>query len=266
MQAIDIIISFWAFVFGAVFASFAGVVVFRVPKGQSIVKPDSYCPFCFHKLGVLDNIPIFGYLFLLGKCRYCKARIPFFGFVCEILGGVGFVGAYLSCKGSLKLLPEMIALLLMIFLFLVIAGIDHDTQYIYNITLVLFAVLSTALAVLRIMFRGESVWSCLGGALLGFVFFGCVSIFSRVILKKDALGTGDIWLVGIAGFMLGALEILFAIVIATTLGSVIELIKIKLKRSTRESEIAFAPYLLLGIGAMAVFGRAITDVYWRIFL
>ena len=66
--------------------------------------------------------------------------------------------------------------------------------------------------------------------------------------------------------MLGAFPLLIAILIATLIGSVIELAKIKWRKQDRESEIAFGPYLLLGIGFMAIFGNALLDFYWKVVL
>jgi len=106
----------------------------------------------------------------------------------------------------------------------------------------------------------------LGGAALGFGFFGLIALISKLILKRSALGNGDIWLVGIGGLMLGTFPLLLAILIATLPGSIIELVKIKCGKQEKESEIAFGPYLLLGMGFMAIFGDALLDFYWKVVL
>ncbi|MBR2926856.1 MAG: prepilin peptidase [Clostridia bacterium] len=261
-----ILISIFAFVFGAVFASFAGVVAYRVPKGQSIVKPDSFCPACRTPIKAYDNIPILSWLILGGKCRNCHAKIGVFSLLCEIFGGLGFFSAYWMYGNTVEELPILIALLLTVFLFLVMAAIDFETHDIYNITLILFGVIALFVALWRIFAFGESPWSFVGGAALGFGFFGLVALVSKMLLKRDALGSGDIWLVGIGGLALGAFPLLLAILIATLTGSVIELAKIKLSKQDKESEIAFGPYLLLGMGVMAIYGNAILDFYWKVVL
>ncbi len=260
------LIAIFTFVFGAVFASFGGVVAYRVPKGQSIIKPDSYCPSCGKDIKPYDNIPIISWLILGGKCRSCKSKIGVFSLLCEIFGGIGFCGAYLMYGDSLTTLPILIALLFTVFLFIIMAAIDHETHDIYNVTLILYGVIALFISLYRIFALNESVWSFLGGAALGFGSFGLIALISKLILKRNALGSGDIWLVGIGGLMLGALPLLFAILIATLTGSVIELAKIKLGKQERESEIAFGPYLLLGIGFMAIFGDALLDFYWKVVL
>ena len=78
------LIAVFSFIFGAIFASFGGVVAYRLPKGQSIVKPDSYCPTCNKSIKPYDNIPIISWLVLGGKCRNCKSRIGVFSLLIEI--------------------------------------------------------------------------------------------------------------------------------------------------------------------------------------
>lgn len=266
MLAFKILFSVFAFIFGAVFASFAGVVAYRCPKKLSIVKPDSYCPSCKKPIKAIDNIPILSWLFLGGKCRYCKSKIGVFSLLIEIFGGLGFMFAYIEYGKSFETMPLFIALMVLVFLFLIIAAIDQETHDIYDITLIIFAVIAVFIASYRIVVFGADVWSYVGGCVLGFAFFGIIKLVAELILKKDALGSGDIYLVGIAGLMIGALPLLIAIIIATLLGSIIEIIRIKTAKSEREAEIAFGPYLLLGIGFMAIYGDAFMKFYWEVII
>ena len=79
------------FISGAVFGSFYTLAVYRIPKNIDIVKKHSYCPNCNHKLGVLDLIPILSYIFMGGKCRYCKQKIRSRYLIIELLSGIIFV-------------------------------------------------------------------------------------------------------------------------------------------------------------------------------
>ena len=79
------------FICGTMFGSFYTLAVYRIPKNIDIVKKHSYCPNCNHKLGILDLIPILSYIFLGGKCRYCKQKIRPRYLILEILSGVAFV-------------------------------------------------------------------------------------------------------------------------------------------------------------------------------
>ena len=266
MLAFKILFSIFAFVFGAVFASFAGVVAYRCPKGLSIIKPDSYCPSCKKPIQAKDNIPILSWIILGGKCRYCKSKIGVFSLLMEIFGGLGFMCAYLQYGDSFKTLPLFVALMLIVFLFIIMASIDYETHDIYDITLVIFTVISVFISVYRVIVFKDNVWSYVGGLILGIVFFGSIKLIGKLVLKKDALGSGDIYLVGIGGLMIGAFPLLISIIIATILGSIIEIIRIKTSKTERDAEIAFGPYLLLGMAIMAIYGDTIMNFYWEVML
>ena len=79
------------FMIGTLFGSFYTLAVYRIPKRQDIIHTHSYCPNCNHKLGFLDLIPIISYLFLKGKCRYCKQKIRPRYLILEMLSGMLFV-------------------------------------------------------------------------------------------------------------------------------------------------------------------------------
>ena len=86
-----VLLGIYVFFLGSVFASFFGVIIDRVPRGVSIVSPASKCDYCGHVLKWYENIPIFSYLFLKGKCSNCKTKIPCFLFVLEIVSGVSLL-------------------------------------------------------------------------------------------------------------------------------------------------------------------------------
>ncbi len=98
------------FMIGTLFGSFYTLAVYRIPKRQDIIHTHSYCPNCNHKLGFLDLIPILSYLFLKGKCRYCKQKIRPRYLILEILSGILFVWIGLLTGFNLENLnPTMIA-------------------------------------------------------------------------------------------------------------------------------------------------------------
>ena len=266
MPEFRILFAIFSFIFGAVFASFAGVIAYRMPKGLSIVKPDSYCPACNKPIKHIDNIPILSWIFLGGKCRNCKSSIGVFSLLSEIFGGLGFMLAYLQYGEKYKTLPIFVALMLLVFLFLIIAGIDHETHDIYNVTLIAFAAIAIFITFYRCAALRGDIWEYVFGAIFGFGFFGAIKLVAKIVLKKDALGSGDIYLVGIGGFILGVFPLLISIIIATLLGSIIEIIKIKTAKTEREAEIAFGPYLLLGMGIMSIYGEAFMKIYWEVLL
>ena len=79
------------FITGTFFGSFCTLAVYRIPRGEDIIYKHSYCPNCNHKLGILDLFPIFSYVFLRGKCRYCGQNIRIRYLMLEVLSGIVFL-------------------------------------------------------------------------------------------------------------------------------------------------------------------------------
>ena len=123
------------FIMGITFGSFYTLAVYRIPKKQDITHTHSYCPNCNHKLGILDLIPAFSYIFLGGKCRYCKQKIRARYLILETTSGVFFVLLAYLMKLSIydiniiKILDFSFFILYFTFIIL-IAGIDKEKRYI----------------------------------------------------------------------------------------------------------------------------------------
>ena len=266
MIAFKIWFSVLAFILGSSLGSFARLVAYRVSNGLSIIEPKSHCPECKKILKPYDNIPIISWIILGGKCRICKASIGLFSLLIEISGGIVFMLAYLQYGNSFEDLPIFVALNVLVFLFLIIAAIDYETHNIYNISIIIYAVISIFIFTYRVMFFDINPWSNIVGAIFGFTFFGTVKLVSKIVLKKDALGAGDVYLVGIGGLMIGFFPLLISIIIATLLALIIEQIMIKSKEEKGSIEIAFAPYLLLGIAIMSIYGEMFVEYYWEVIM
>ena len=121
------------FIIGTLFGSFYTLAVYRIPKRQDIIHTHTYCPNCNHKLGLLDLFPIFSYLFLGGKCRYCKQKIRPRYLILEVLSGILFVLiAYLmeiniSNVNTIKIVEYGFIILYLTFIVL-ISGIDFENK------------------------------------------------------------------------------------------------------------------------------------------
>ena len=133
MEIVDIILYIAIFSMGAMFGSFYTLAVYRIPRSEDIIKTHSYCPKCRHKLGFLDLIPIFSYIFLKGKCRHCKEKIRPRYFILEILSGLTFVCvAYLMNLSvftiNLSIVIECIFMILYFTFLVLIAGMDKESN------------------------------------------------------------------------------------------------------------------------------------------
>lgn len=121
------------FIIGTLFGSFYTLAVYRIPKRQDIVHTHSYCPNCNHKLGFLDLFPVFSYLFLKGRCRYCKEKIRPRYLILEILSGLLFmiiaylIGLSIYNLETIKIIEYCFMVLYLTFIIL-ISGIDKENR------------------------------------------------------------------------------------------------------------------------------------------
>ena len=135
------------FIMGIFFGSFYTLAIYRIPKRQDITHTHSYCPNCNHKLGLLDLVPIFSYIFLGGKCRYCKEKIRPRYLILEILSGLLFVTlGYLTKLNILNLtwnkIIEFSFMVLYLTYIILISGIDKENRTMNKMVLVYGIVIS----------------------------------------------------------------------------------------------------------------------------
>ena len=117
------------FIMGTFFGSFFTLAVYRIPLKKDITHERSFCPNCNHKLNALDLIPVWSYIFLGGKCRYCGQKIRIRYLLLEILSGLVFVISFLSLKINffdLSRIPEFIFFVFVYTTLVLVAGIDKE--------------------------------------------------------------------------------------------------------------------------------------------
>jgi len=235
------------FVLGLVFGSFANVVIYRLPKGKSIVSPGSQCPSCGKNILWYDNIPLLSYLLLKGKCRFCKVKISPRYFVVELITGLLFLSLYFKFGLTVNLLIYAFFVLCL----LIMGFIDIDT-YLISDVIVLPGIVIGLLC--SIFFRGmhyeltgiESIWYSFTGILTGCGILIFLAMIGRLLFKKEAMGGGDIKLLSMIGAFLGWKSVFITIFFASLLGTVISLTLIGLKKKKMEDYVPFGPYLGLG--------------------
>ncbi len=117
------------FIIGTFFGSFFTLAVYRIPRKEDILIKHSYCPNCNSKLGFFDLFPVFSYIFLGAKCRYCKNKIRPRYLILEILSGLSFLILAISVKlnvNNMQSIINVVFLLLYISVLFIIAGIDKE--------------------------------------------------------------------------------------------------------------------------------------------
>ncbi len=249
----DVVFIVLFFLYGIVFGSFFNVVGLRVPKKESIVSPPSHCTTCDRKLGVLDLVPVFSYIFLKGKCRGCGSKIsfvyPFMEFVTGILFALSFY--MLGFSG------ELVVALLFMSLLVIITVSDIAYMLIPDKVLLPFAV---GLLVVRLFIPLEPWWNSLLGALVGFGILYLIAVVS-----KGGMGGGDIKLFFVIGLVLGMGNTLLTLFLAAIIGLIVGVILLKRTGRGRKTPIPFGPSIAVAAVIAYFWGADFVAWYGNLF-
>jgi len=222
-----------AALFGLAIGSFLNVIIYRVPRGESVVFPPSHCTSCRHALALRDNIPVLGWLALRGRCRYCKTSISSRYALVELLTAVLFVLSVLEFGPSLQGLSA--ALLSAYLIVTVFVDIDH---------LLILDALTVPAGVIGLVIAfalGHAV-SALEGAALGAALFGAIYLITR----GAGLGLGDVKLAAALGTFLGLHNSIAAFAAAFVIGAVLALPVLAMRRRRGRDVLPFGPFLVIG--------------------
>lgn len=248
-----ILVYLLTFIFGSVFGSFLNVCIYRIPRDISIVFPSSFCPNCKKNIPFYFNIPIFGYLILKGKCKYCKSEISLrYPFV-EALTGIFALLCYHSW--DLK-----IAIIHFFFLstLIVITFIDFDSQLIPDIISLPAIVISFLLS---IFIFDRSFIQTITATIIGGGIFWIIGKTYELIAKREGLGGGDVKLMAFFGAYLGLKSIFFIIFVSSLIGTIYGLFLMALKGKKTTHAIPYGPFLSFGAFLYLFFGDKIITWY-----
>lgn len=267
---------FIVFFFGISLGSFLNVCIYRIPNELSVVSPRSFCPTCKKPIPWYCNIPLLSYTFLGGKCKFCKTHISFRYFGVEFLTGVLFLLTWLKLPmfgyGVPFGMSEAYSFAQIGCYWLVVFGlvmgsfidIDHyilpDRVTLGGIVLGLFC----SFMVPELHNAGGRVSSLLlsfAGAAIGFGVLWLVAIIGRMIFKKEAMGFGDVKLMGAVGAFFGIKSIFFVIVCSSFLGAFFGIACILLKRKELQSRIPFGPFIAGAVLIYMYWGQVLIDMY-----
>ncbi len=242
---------------GMTVGSFLNVCIDRLPAGGSLLSPPSHCDKCSRRLSFKDLFPVFSYLWLRGRCRFCQAPIPRRIFWVEL--GSGILFAYLYCHYGFS--PELVVALLYGCFFLVIGVIDLERGLILN-KLVYPAM---AVALLMAIFFNEldnipGIASAAGGGGLALGLFLLIFLASR-----GGMGMGDIKLVALIGFIVGFPLVIVAILLGAIGGGLVATILLLMKVKKGKQSVPFGPFLSLAAMVTLLYGQSIYDWYIGLF-
>jgi leader peptidase (prepilin peptidase) / N-methyltransferase len=226
---------------GAVIGSFLNVVVYRLPRGESLVTPGSHCPSCEHAIAPVDNVPVVSWLLLRGRCRQCGARIsPRYPLV-ELITALAFA-AVVAVRGfDAQLVLELPFVACLI----VLAGIDLDHRLLPN--KIVYPMAAYGLVATLLVDTDDLVEHLIGGA--GAFLF----LLLAVLAYPRGMGMGDVKLAGAMGLFLG-LSIVPAMLAAFLSGTIVGLAIIAREgAAARKMAVPFGMFLALGglVGVLA---------------
>jgi len=245
------------FYLGAIVGSFLNVLIYRIPRKKSIIKPRSYCPNCKHPIRFYDNLPIVSYLILHGRCRHCRYHIPIRYPMVEILSGliwlfmIGFNHVQITTFSSIILLEGL----------LVLAWIDGHYGFIPDKIIITLAFIG---AFYYILFDAEIFLNGVIGAFIPGSLMFLWAYFGEKIFKSPAIGGGDIKLVALTGLFLGTKLTLLGLFLGFAVGGIFGLIKIYRRKLELKTAVAFAPFLLVGVCLALLVGESLFHWYFTL--
>jgi len=246
-------------ILGLEVGSFLNVCIDRLPQNKSIVFPASHCEACQHKLGAKDLIPVFSYLRLGGRCRYCQASVPRRLFWVELATGVVF--ALLAWHYGLS--PALGIMIFYACLFIVVSVIDLEHGLILNKVVYPSMVVALLLALISRPWLTQWIVSgianaAIGGA-IGFALFLLIALISR-----GGMGWGDVKLAGLIGLATGFPLVFLSVIMAAILGGMVAVVMVITKKRQRRQTIPFGPFLAVAAMITLLWGSNILEWYLRL--
>ncbi|WP_160686349.1 A24 family peptidase [Clostridium sp. C2-6-12] len=244
------------FILGVVIGSFLNVCIYRIPIEKSIAFPPSHCTNCEHNLKPIDLVPILSYIFIGGRCRYCKKKISPRYPIIEAVNGILYLLLYFKFGLTILTLKYCILASLLI----VIGMIDYDTQFVFTSTTIFGGLVAVIFIVIQaIVYKSGAIDLLLGGV-AGFVIIGLI-----VFLTKG-MGEGDIEIASVCGLFLGLKWILLGLFLAIIIGGLVGVIILILKLKKAKEKIAFGPFIAIGSLISMTWGVEILNSYWNLLM
>jgi len=244
--------------FGLLIGSFLNVVIWRVPRGESVVRPPSACPSCGHPIRRRDNIPVLSWLILRGRCRDCSEpisrRYPL------VEAGTGVLFALVALRFGVGW--ELPAFLYLATIGVALALIDLDTKRLPNAIVLPSYLVAAALLGVAALAGGQAdslLRAAAGGAAL-WAFY-----FLMALVYPAGMGFGDVKLAGVLGMYLGWVgwgALVIGGFAAFLLGGLFSIGLLVTRRASRKSAVPFGPWMILG----AAIGIAAGEAVWATYL
>jgi leader peptidase (prepilin peptidase)/N-methyltransferase len=245
-----------AFLFGICIGSFLNVCIYRIPENKSIVFPGSFCPNCKNDIPFYCNIPILSYIFLKGRCKFCRQSISIRYLLIEALTGIFAVVLFFK----FGLTPAMAYWFVFICVLITISFIDFDHQIIPDIiSLPGILIFASSFYFLPEMTMKDTLLGILAGG--GSLY--TVALCYYLVRKQEGMGGGDIKLLAMIGAATGIKGVLFTIFAGSLSGTIfgISILVYTKMSDTKDLKIPFGPFLSLGAILYIFFGQQLIQWY-----
>jgi leader peptidase (prepilin peptidase)/N-methyltransferase len=263
-----LITSLLVFMFGAAVGSFLNVVIYRLPEGLSLLHPPSRCPKCHTRLQPYDNVPVLGWLWLRGRCRYCRASIAMRYPLIEGFTGLLFLATFWWVGLSWMMLGYWLLLSWLVAL----SFIDLDTLTLPNALtqsgLLLGLVFQAGMGYIQGGTATATIHSLMAGvigAVLGIWLFDGITLLASTALGQTAMGGGDAKLAAMLGAWLGWQGLLLSSFLACVVGAIVGGGAMALHLISRRQPLPFGPFLAIGAVLTIFWGKALIAAYLAIF-
>jgi len=243
-------------IIGMIIGSFLNVCTFRVPNEESISYPPSHCSNCNHRLMPLDLIPIFSFIFLRGRCRYCKEKISFQYPIVEALNCIFYVIIFFEYGVSIATLKYSVLISLLI----VISFIDYKTQYVYQSNIIFGLICGIIFMLINFMLYKSGILDSIMGSIIGFL------IIKTIVVITKGMGDGDAEIALVCGLFLGVKGILIGLFLSVIIGGASGVLIIILKLKNLKDKIAFGPFIAVGTFISMIWTKEILEWYMKMFL
>jgi leader peptidase (prepilin peptidase) / N-methyltransferase len=254
----DFVLYLFSVLFGLCLGSFANVCIYRIPLDKSIVHPASSCPHCGVRIRFFDNIPVFSYLLLMGRCRQCRASISMRYPLVEILMAFLSLALFIRFGFQLQYLQFMVFAGTLV----ILSFIDFDHKILPDV----LTLPGIAVGWLVSFLPGGISWtdSLIGLAAGGGSLYLVATVYER-ITGREGLGGGDIKLLAMIGAWMGWQSLPLIVLMSSLSGAVIGSVFILSGGKGARTQIPFGPFLSLGALSYLFFGRQISLWYFGLF-
>lgn len=248
MEIINLIIFF---TLGSIMGSFLHVVATRLYMKESIITPRSHCHFCSHELKWYELIPILSYIFLGGKCKKCKKKLPYSYVIIEVVTGILYAVCYHVFGYSYELIVALI------FVSGLVTVIISDIEYMVILDEVLITMIILIIITYLFSLGFHDTFEKIGYGALSFLTMYTIKIIGDKMFKKESLGGGDIKLLFVFGLVLGYSMSICTIFLATFIAFPIALI---ILFSSKDNIIPFGPFLCMAAILLLIWGINFNDI------